>query len=126
MTCRAPQTQAPVEPAVRTVGRPPLWTHERIETTFAAFLAERGNSRSWPSQSEFRAAGLDSLRQAIRLHGGAAHWASLFNLPAPRRGRPPVYSAFLDARDAGISLLPAASSLRVRITSRAQLRNRPF
>lgn len=52
--------------------KPKRWDDETIRSELGAFLGEQ---RTWPSASEFVAAGREDLRNAIKRHGGAAWWA---------------------------------------------------
>jgi DNA invertase Pin-like site-specific DNA recombinase len=48
------------------------WTEERVRAELAKFLDGRS---SWPTEKEFRAAGLRPLREAARVTGGLRRWA---------------------------------------------------
>jgi len=67
---------------VAWVERPPgyaaRWTEERVSRELEAFLAGR---EVWPPASEFEAAGLGLLREAIKRLGGVEVWATRFGLP---------------------------------------------
>ena len=53
------------------------WNPRTIEGALDAFLRGR---RNWPTQTEFREAGLESLFQTIRSHGGNTVWAEKYEL----------------------------------------------
>jgi hypothetical protein len=62
------------------------WTEDRIRTELAKFLDEKS---TWPTEKEFRAAGLRPLRQAARATGGLRRWAGRFGFElSPGRADP--------------------------------------
>jgi len=66
---------------VRWVKRPPgyaaRWTEERVRGELEQFLDGRD---VWPPASEFQAAGLGLLREAVKRLGGVEVWAERFGL----------------------------------------------
>lgn len=62
------------------------WTDETIADTLAAFV---GDCSTWPTRSEFRAAGLRGLREALRDHGGVQRWATEMGVDLPPSRKPP-------------------------------------
>lgn len=60
-----------------------IWNEERVRGALRPFL--RGRER-FPSEGDFRDAGLFSLRRAIDKHGGLAYWAEEFGLESGSRG----------------------------------------
>jgi len=69
-----------VEWVERRPGYAPRWTPERVGSELEAFLAGR---EVWPSRTEFEAAGLNLLREAVNRLGGVEVWAARFGLPRP-------------------------------------------
>jgi DNA invertase Pin-like site-specific DNA recombinase len=61
------------------------WNEDRIKAALIPFLRDRS---VWPTDKEFRRAGLGPLRSAVIRHGGIPCWADAFNLEGPRTGRP--------------------------------------
>jgi site-specific DNA recombinase len=59
------------------------WSEDTIRETLRDFLKGR---TTWPTQREFREAGLSHVHEAISRHGGARHWASAMDFAQP--GRP--------------------------------------
>ncbi len=71
--------------------RPSLeWTDDRLRRELGEFLARRSQDGvfDWPSQREFREAGLGGLHAAIYNHGGAEKWAAEFGRTPRPPGRP--------------------------------------
>lgn len=58
------------------------WDADAIEGALGRFL--RGRTR-WPAKTEFEAAGLLSLYDALKKQGGIARWAARYELPYRRR-----------------------------------------
>jgi DNA invertase Pin-like site-specific DNA recombinase len=63
-------------------GPRPRWPKERVESELGQFLSGRD---AFPTKNEFDRAGQSRLWGALVSHGGAAHWAERFSLPAPGR-----------------------------------------
>ena len=64
------------------------WNAERVRGALKPFL--KGRTR-WPTEPEFRDAGLEVLRRAVTTHGGVTHWSEEFGLEPPRK-RPDKWS----------------------------------
>jgi len=62
----------------------PSWNDERIRRTLTEAFADFDR---WPTREEFAARDQHSLREAIRLHGGAIRWAEEMGLTLSRRQR---------------------------------------
>jgi hypothetical protein len=66
------------------------WTDERIRSDLSAFLAARGRP-DWPTNDEFRAAGLAGLAHAITTYGRVPYWAAEMGVElGPRQNREPL------------------------------------
>jgi hypothetical protein len=61
------------------------WNEERIRATLTEFLAGR---TTWPSWSEFNAAGLHAFREALRYYGGPERWAREMGVTLEAPARP--------------------------------------
>jgi hypothetical protein len=59
------------------------WNEMRIHAALLPFLRGR---ESWPTNQEFRQAGLGSVRAAAARHGGIEHWAGIFELHITKFG----------------------------------------
>jgi hypothetical protein len=68
-----------IRPRARRRQRPD-WTDATIRATLDDFLRGR---RTWPSESEFRRAGLDSLTANFYRNGTRDRWAREFGIPPP-------------------------------------------
>jgi hypothetical protein len=66
--------------------RDPLkgWTEDRIRRELDAFLPGR---ETWPTYSEFKAAGLHNARLALGRMGGVEQWAAAYGLVVARKSR---------------------------------------
>lgn len=62
-----------------------VWNDQRIERSLRSLMAGR---TTWPTQREFKDAGLTDLHQAVRRHGGTAVWAERLGVEAPSPRRP--------------------------------------
>jgi hypothetical protein len=58
------------------------WTNERIQAALEDFCAGR---KTWPSASEFKAAGRSDLYVAASRYGGIGVWATELGFPQPSR-----------------------------------------
>ena len=67
------------------IGRPRLWTDERIRAELEEFC--RGRT-TWPTEREFLAAGKSKLYTAVCHYSGPAHWAAELGLVRTRRYGP--------------------------------------
>ena len=67
------------------MGRPRLWSDERIHAELEEFC--RGRS-TWPTEREFFAAGKSKLYNAACHYGGTGHWAGELGLVRTRRYGP--------------------------------------
>jgi hypothetical protein len=67
---------------IRRPGYARRWTEERVRDELRTFLAGR---TTWPRRSEFEAAGLTHLRNAVNRLGGADRWAAEFGVDEPDR-----------------------------------------
>lgn len=56
------------------------WTDEGVREELARFLADRDH---WPTEREFRAAGLGGLSRALQRLGGTERWQREFSLRRP-------------------------------------------
>jgi len=61
------------------------WTDKAIEVALDGFVKDRD---SWPSQTEFRNAGLGGLPGALRRCGDQARWAHRYGLELNPSGNP--------------------------------------
>src|SRR5215210_1187065 len=61
------------------------WTNERIRDALADFCADR---ETWPSATEFKAAGHSDLYVAASRYGGIGFWATELGFPRPGRAAP--------------------------------------
>jgi hypothetical protein len=59
------------------------WNETRIHAALIPLLRGREN---WPTNQEFRQAGLGSVRAAAVRHGGIEHWAGVFELKITKLG----------------------------------------
>ncbi len=60
------------------------WNETVVRDAVAPLLAGRGK---WPEAEEFRASGMTALYDAIKSHGGPAHWAGEFGVEYHPSGR---------------------------------------
>jgi hypothetical protein len=60
------------------------WNEERVRGALRPFLVGR---EIFPTEGEFKKAGLSSLRTAVHNHGGLAYWADEFGLDSRSCGR---------------------------------------
>ena len=63
------------------VGRPRAWDDDRIRRELDALVAGSGR---FPSIKQFEEAGVRSLYEAIRRHGGSVEWADRLGIAPPR------------------------------------------
>lgn len=64
---------------------PRLWTEVRIMSAISPLIRALGR---WPTEGEFRAAGLGPALSAIYRHGGSDHWQQLLGVSSQRPPRP--------------------------------------
>jgi hypothetical protein len=95
-------------------GRPRVWTEERILDELTRFVE---GQRFFPTEAEFRAAGLASLRYAVTNYRGVPYWAARVGLPlrpTQKRSHYTLDAALAEAREviAELGHLPGANKLR--------------
>jgi hypothetical protein len=61
------------------------WTDDRIRATLTEFLGRR---TTWPTQTEFDAAGLQGLREVLRHYGGPGRWSEELGVALSPRQTP--------------------------------------